>query len=226
MNQFTGYLNSSIGKKQIVATTGLLLIIFLLGHLAGNLFIYGGPGAYNHYAKTLNSFHPFLYVIEYGLLVVFLIHIYFTALVVFENIQARGGRYTVYKSVGERSWATRLMPYTGTYVLGFVIWHVLDFTFIDHNGPRSVMPDGVGRELYGVVYNAFMDPLHSLLYIIAMLCLGLHLAHGIQSFFQTYGLSQDRLPAIKKISNLAALIIALAYSSIPVYVLVDSLKYK
>ena len=218
------YSISSIGKKQIVAITGLLLIVFLIGHLAGNLFIYGGADAYNAYAKKLASLRPALNGVEFGLLIVFLLHMYFTALVVIENIQARGGRYAVYKPVGERSWATRLMPYTGVIIVIFVIQHLLDFTFIDHDGPLSVMRDGVSRGLYGVVYNSFTNLGHSLFYIIAMMCLGLHLAHGIQSFFQTYGLLQNKMSCVRQLSNAMALLIAFAYSSIPVYVFLDSLK--
>src|SRR5437762_707474 len=116
---FLKYFNSSIGRKQIVAFTGLLLILFLIGHLAGNLLIYGGPQLYNTYAEKLAGLRPGLYLIEFGLLAVFVIHMWVTALLVFENIQARGTGYAVSRPVGERSWATRLMPYTGTYILIF-----------------------------------------------------------------------------------------------------------
>ena len=221
------YLKSSIGKKQVVATTGLMLILFVIGHLAGNLFMFGGPNAFNHYAEKLRGLRPALYVVEYGLLFVFLTHIFFTYLVVLENIQARGVGYAVSKSVGERSFATRLMPYTGTFLLAFVIWHLIDFTFVDRLGPQGVLPDGKNYELYGVVYNAFMNPVHSGLYIVAMFCLGFHLAHGVQSFAQTFGFNSPRLtPLISFISNLFGFFIAIGFSTIPVFVLLDCVKYK
>ena len=227
MNEFAKHLSSSIGKKQIVAATGLLLILFVIGHLAGNLFIYGGPEAFNGYAEKLRHLRPFLYFIEYGLLFVFLIHIYFTVWVVLENIQARGQNYAVAKAVGERSLATRLMPYTGTFLLAFIIWHLLDFTFIDQNGPRSFMPDGTQLGLYAIVYNSLCNPYHSLGYVLAMGCLGLHLAHGIQSFFQTYGFNHPRYtPIVQKLSNVLGYLIAFGYSTIPIYVLLDAVKYK
>lgn len=226
MNNFQQYFNSSIGKKQIVALTGLALILFVIGHLAGNLFIYGGPQVFNDYAKKMASLRPALYVVEIALLIIFVIHLYVTALLVWENIQARGKGYAVYKPVGKRSWAARLMPCTGAVVLAFVIWHLLDFTFVDHNGPRSFMPDGMHLGLYAIVYHSFSNPLHSFLYIAAMVAVGLHLAHGIQSFFQTFGWNDPRYTCvIKKISNGVGTLIALAYSSIPVYVLWDSGKY-
>ena len=226
MNPFQQYLHSSIGKKQIVAVTGLVLILFVIGHLAGNLFMYGGPEAFNGYAKKLASFRPFLNFVEFGLLAIFVTHMYVTALLVLENYQARGGkRYAAYKPVGQRSWATQLMPYTGTVVLAFVIWHLLDFTFVDHEGVRSILPNGKHLGLYGIVYNAFLNPWHSVLYIFAMIAVGLHLAHGIQSFFQTFGFNHPKYtPIIQKISNGLSTLIVLLYSSIPIYVLLDSVK--
>jgi len=215
---------SSITKKQIVAATGLALIGYVIAHLAGNLLIYKGPSALNGYAEFLASLRPGLFLIEIVLLGIFVIHMYFTYLVVLENILARGTGYKVYQPVGERSWATRLMPYTGTVILVFVIWHVSDFTLIDHEGPRSIMPNGEYLGLYGVVYNSFMDPVHSSLYIVAMMCLGLHLSHAIQSCFQTFGFNHPKYtPVIEKASNFLGFILTVGYISIPVYVLVSKI---
>ncbi|MDP2654239.1 MAG: succinate dehydrogenase cytochrome b subunit [Candidatus Omnitrophota bacterium] len=216
------YLHSSIGKKQIVAVTGLMLILFVFGHMAGNFFIYGGPDAYNAYAKKLSSLRPGLYLVEFGLLLVFLVHMHVTFLLVMENIRARSVPYSVQKPKGERSWATRLMPYTGSIIIAFVIWHLLDFTFTDHHGARAIL-DGKDYGLYGVVYNAFSDITHSLLYIIAVACLGLHLSHGLESFFQTFGFNHPRYtPMIQNISRLFGLLMFLGYSSMPVFVLIKN----
>ena len=226
MSNISEYLNSSIGRKQIVATTGLLLILFVIGHLAGNLLIYLGPDAFNGYAKKLEHLRPGLYFIETGLLFIFVIHMYFTALLVLENIQARSVNYAQYRPRGQRSLATRLMSVSGVFILCFIIWHLMDFTFADKTGPRSVLADGKSYALYGVVYNSFTDPIHGLLYIIAMMCLGLHLSHGVQSFAQTFGFSSPQYtPAIKKISNWFALVMALGYSSIPIYIFLQTIKH-
>jgi succinate dehydrogenase / fumarate reductase, cytochrome b subunit len=209
---------TSITKKQIVAVTGLMLILYVIAHLAGNLAIYVGPALFNGYAEKLKTFGIVLKVLEYSLLSVFLVHVWFTAQVVIENIKARGGvnRYAVDRPVGKRSWATRLMPYSGTYILLFVIWHIFDFTLIDHHGLRSMI-NGKSYGLYGVVVNSFADPLHSFLYIIAVSFLGLHLAHGVQSTVQTFGL--DNTSFIQKASRYFALLMVIGYSSIPLYVL-------
>jgi succinate dehydrogenase / fumarate reductase cytochrome b subunit len=221
-DMMTQVLKSSIAKKQIVAVTGLMLILFLIGHLAGNLYMYAGPEAFNAYAKKLASLRPGLLVVEIGLLAVFIIHLSVTALLVLENIKARGEiRYQVQKSRGNRSLATRLMPFTGTIILLFVGWHLLDFTFCDHHGPRSVLSDGKSYGLYGVVYNAFLDPIHSGLYILAMICIGFHLSHGVQSFLQTMGFHHPcYTPIVKKISTGTGILIALGYSSIPIYIMI------
>ncbi len=226
MLRFLQYYQTSLGKKQIVASTGLFLILFVIVHLAGNLFIFGGPDIFNAYAKKIAGLRPFLYLLELGLLFLFLLHLYTTTLLVLENIQSRGiSRYSVYQPVGQRSWATRLMPYTGLMIFAFVIWHLLDFTFVDHQGPRSILKDGQSYGLYGVVYNAFSDPLHSFLYIIAMIAVGLHFNHGIQSFFQTFGwLSPSNESIIKKISHFSGTMVALVYSMLPIHVLLDYWK--
>lgn len=224
MKDCPSYLQSSIGRKQIVACTGLLLIIYVIAHLAGNLAIYLGPKLFNAYAGFLAGLRPGLYIIEALLALIFIIHIWFTYLVVLENIRARGQRYAVEKSKGERSLATRIMPYTGTFLLVFVVTHVLDFTLIDHHGARSILGDGKSYGLYGVVYNAFSDPLHSAFYIAAMGALGFHLAHGIQSFAQTYGWNHPRYtPVVRTISNSLGIFIALAFSTIPVYVMISNM---
>lgn len=224
MNALLKYLTSSIGKKQITAITGLFLILYVILHLVGNLLILKGPDVFNGYAKALQSLRPFLNVIELGLFLIFAVHVCFTCLVVLENMQARQVGYTVSRSVGEHALSTRLMPYTGTFLFLFIVWHLLDFTFVDHDGPRA-MVNGINLHLYGLVYNSFRNLLHSTAYILAMGCVGFHLAHGIQSFFQTFGIVHVRYTlAIKTISNFLGIMIAFGFSFIPVWVLLDSMK--
>lgn len=210
---------SSIAKKQAVALTGVLLILFIITHLGGNLFIYAGPGVFNAYAHQLHSLGPLLMAARLGLLVVFLIHICLSSFLVIENIKASGGykRYAVQKSVGRRSLAEALMPYTGLYIFAFVIYHILDFAYADNLGPRSLIL-GKSYGIYGIVFNSFRDPVHGLLYIIAVCFLGLHLCHGVQSLMQTGGFRPKWVHVIKMSSDYFALLMVIGYSSIPVYV--------
>ena len=215
------FFRSSIGKKQIIAVTGLLLILFVIGHLAGNLLIFGGPDVFNGYAAMLVKARPVVSIIELGLLSVFVTHVFMTTCLVLENIKAVGAfRYAVSNTRSQRSWATQLRVYTGLFLLIFVVWHLFDFTWSNHEGPRSILAH-MHLGLYGVVYNSFLNPIHSVLYIIAMACLGFHLAHGVQSFLQTFGFNETKhTSSIYKFSNIFGFVIAAAFSSIPIYVLI------
>ncbi len=223
MDHIKSYLNSSIGRKQIVAITGVMLVLFLVGHLLGNLIIYLGPEAFNAYAKKLAGLRPGLLVVEVGLLVIFLIHVYYTATLVHENIRARANNYAVTQNE-TRSLATRLMPFTATVIFAFVIFHLMDFTFVDKEGPRGLI-NGENYHVFGIVYNAFKNPFHSLFYIVAMGCIGFHVAHGIQSTMQTFGFHSSKYtPTIKQLSVWLGWGIAVLFSSIPVAVLLDIIK--
>lgn len=225
MTSFLQYSQSSIGKKQIVAATGLLLVLFVIGHLAGNFFIYLGPEAFNGYADQLARLRPGLYLVEVVLAIVFFVHMWLTAVIVIENRLARPVGYAAAKSVGNRSLATRLMPFSGSVIIVFVIRHLFDFTFADQDGPLGILNDGNSYGLYGVLYNTLSNPLDSLFYIIAMMALGLHLSHGLQSFAQTFGLSRPGcLPVVQRFSNGMGILISVGYSSIPIYVLSQSLR--
>lgn len=225
MKRIFSHYRSSIGRKQIVAVTGLLLIFYLVIHLAGNLLLLAGPEVYNNYGKKLVSLRPALYGAEFLLLVIFVVHMWVTYLLVMENIRSRGTvGYRVKGTKGERSFATQIMPYTGAIILAFVIYHLWDFTFVSPQSGRSIFADGVDYGLYGLVYNAFSDPVHSTIYIIAMMCIGFHLSHGISSFCQTFGIDHPKFtPAIRLFSYFFGALIGWSYSMIPLYVLVKNM---
>ena len=224
MNKVQAYLKSSLGRKQIVAITGLMLIGFLIGHLAGNLFIFMGPEAFNAYAKKLQSLRPGLLIVEAGLLGIFLLHVILTISIVRENRAARPVAYAVQDPKGKKSnLAAVVMPMSGFIVFAFVVVHLLDFTFADHHSSDSIVA-GVNLGLYGLVYNSFLNPLHSLFYIVAMFCIGLHLNHGVQSFIQTMGWQHPTLtPLVKKTSAAVALLISVGFSSIPLYIYITNI---
>jgi len=131
---------------------------------------------------------------------------------------ARPVRYENISNQGRRSLATRTMTISGGIVLIFVIWHLLDFTLTDHHGPRSFI-NGESLGLYGVVYNSFASPLHCLLYIIAMVAVGSHLTHAVESFCQTFGFNHPRyFFKIKNFSRVFAAAVIVGYSSIPIWI--------
>ncbi len=211
--------SSSIAKKQIVALTGFLLILFIITHLGGNLFIYAGPDVLNSYAHKLHSLGPLLLIPRALLFIIFMVHITVIHILVIQNIKARGGfkRYAIEQAVGKRSFSEQIILWSGLYILVFVVFHILDFAMADQNGPRSFLY-GKSYGLYGLVFNAFSNPVHGLLYIVAMCFLGLHLAHGTQSVIQTCGFRPKWAHVFQKCSNYFAVIMATGYSSIPIYV--------
>lgn len=212
-------LNSSITKKQIVAITGFLLIFFIITHLGGNLLIYAGPSVLNSYAHKLHSVGPLLLIPRIILLTIFLIHIFIIHILVIQNIKARRGfkRYAIEQAVGKRTLSERLILWSGIYIFVFVIFHLSDFAMADQHGIRSYIY-GKTYGLYGVIFNSFRDPVHGLLYIVAVCFLGLHLSHGAQSIIQTTGFHPKWAHVFQKCSDYFAWSIAIGFSSIPIYV--------
>ncbi|MFO0876224.1 MAG: succinate dehydrogenase cytochrome b subunit [Gemmataceae bacterium] len=127
MNLLLRPARSSLGKKYVVAITGLLLTLFIIGHMAGNLLIYAGPDALNSYAQALKAKPPLLWGARIGLLVVFTIHLGLALRLAFENRAARPERY-VYEDTLKASWASRHMVLTGLVILAFLLYHLAHFT--------------------------------------------------------------------------------------------------
>jgi len=216
---------SSILRKQLIAITGLVMVGFVIAHLAGNLLILLGPKAFNHYAETLASLGELLWVMRFGLLASVLLHIYLTMQLVIENSRARAMDYDVTKDHGDRKMATRAMKYTGIMIVFFLFLHLYDFTFGDKTGQASIVEglnDGESLGLFGLVWNSFQlqHIWRNFIYILAVSSVGLHLSHAIQSLCQTMGINHPRYtPLIKKASMALGIAVALAFSSIPIYVL-------
>jgi succinate dehydrogenase / fumarate reductase, cytochrome b subunit len=213
------YFSSSIGKKQIVAISGIGMVLFLLAHLAGNFLIFKGPEALNYYSQSLKDLGALLWVARIGLISMFILHFGFTISLVIQNRRARGVQYDQSLHAKTRKLSTRIMPISGIIVLSYIIKHLIDFTFT-HATEMNAVVNGSNLGLYGMVYNSFLNPATSLFYVIAMIAIGFHLNHGIQSFAQTVGGNHSvYTPYIKKIGASLSVIIALGFSSIPLYVL-------
>jgi succinate dehydrogenase / fumarate reductase cytochrome b subunit len=223
MTRFIKWPSSSVARKQIVACTGLIILSFVLTHLAGNLLIFAGPQTFNAYADKLASIRPILFFFEIGLIILASIHVITTLMLIWENRKARPTAYTVSQAVGPSLLGAKWMPITGPIILIFVLFHLWDFTFAQH-GVRNLI-DNQDLGLYAIVYNSFRDPLHSAIYILAMIALAIHLTHAIQSALQTFGLNNHKIsPFLKKISVVMGLVVALIYILIPIAVLLNFIK--
>ena len=211
MKWLTTTLGSSIGKKLLMAVTGLSFIGFLAGHLAGNLTIYGGADAFNGYAERLHALGPLLGVAELGLLGLFVIHVLVGLVLFWQNFKARPVRYAVNKSPGGKTIGSATMPYTGVLILLFIIFHLSNFSrfFVDQSGTT----------IYQIISNAFQNPVYTGLYVLAMFVVALHVSHGFWSLFQTLGLSHPKYtPAITVVGLVLSVVLALGFGFLPLYI--------
>ena len=209
MNWITGTLGSSIGKKLMMAITGFSFCGFLAAHLAGNLTIYGGKEAFNGYAEHLHSLGPLLTVAELVLLAFFLAHV-ITGLTLFlQNLKARPKRYAVNKSAGGRTFGSATMPYTGALLLAFIIFHLLNFHFVDKSNTT----------IFNIVSDAFSNTGYVLIYILAMVVAAVHVSHGFWSAFQTLGANHPKfMPLIRTVGIAFAVAIGVGFGFLPIYI--------
>lgn len=218
-------LNSSVGKKIIMAVTGLMLVGFVAGHLLGNLMIFAGPNALNGYAKKLLDLGGLLWVARIGLIAAVVLHIVSAIKLNGENRAARPQAYAVKKN-STTTFAARTMMLSGLVVLGFIIYHLMHFTFRVTNPDISHGLDPKGRhDTYTMVVLSFQQVSISAVYIIAQILLAFHLSHGIQSMFQTLGWNNAvLLPRLRLAARVIAFAIFAGYVSIPVAVLTGFIK--
>lgn len=212
-------LSSSVGKKFVMAATGLLLCLFLAGHLGGNLLLYVGPRAYNSYAHGLHSQEWLVKIAEIILLILFVAHIYLAIRTTQENRSARARQYLVKHSKLDVAPHTTSWPMhpeawmftSGAIVLAFLILHVAQFTF---EIPLPWMRPHSTEEPYSKAIRILRDDLTGIAYVIGCVILGIHLWHGFASAFQSLGISHPRYrPLIKWVGVAFATIIGLGFAS-------------
>jgi len=202
-------LGTAVGKKLLMAVTGLSFCGFLGAHLAGNLTLYSGADAFNSYAEHLHSLGPLLTVAELGLMTLFAVHVVTGLILWLQNRKARPERYAVDHSAGGRTLGSRTMPYTGLLILLFIIYHLMNFHFVDKS--RTT--------IYAIVSGTFANPVQMVLYIAAMVVVAVHVSHGFWSLFQTLGANHPKyMPAIKVVGLVFALIVGVGFGFIPIYV--------
>lgn len=179
------FFNSTLGKKVIMAITGLLLSLFLIAHLLGNTLLVFDPDAFNLYGHKLTS-TPLIYLAEFGLLAIFFLHLYTAFTLVWRNRQARPQAYAMKVKSGEgANFFSRSMPYTGLSILIFLITHLIHFKY--GNYYTAVVEGQEVRDLYRTVLEYFASHWNTLWYLLCMVLLSFHLFHGIPSTFQSLG---------------------------------------
>lgn len=207
---------SSLGRKFLMALTGLGLTVFVIAHMLGNFQVFLGPDALNGYAAALKHMPGLLWTARIGLLVIFVLHIAYGVNLWLANRAARPVMYH-FKKYREATLASRTMLWTGLVILAFVLFHLAEFTFLVVNPAYADLHDAQGRhDVYRMTVLAFRNPGISLLYVVAMALLAFHLSHGVQSLFQSLGLSHPRwAPILKGLGLVVAVVVFVGNSSMP-----------
>jgi len=221
---------STLTKKYIVAATGFFLFLFLIGHMAGNLLLYRGQDAINTYGEKLKDTGPLLWAARLGLLALLAVHLYFTISLSQMNEAARKTRYAAGFKPKASTVSSRSMLITGFVVLAFLIYHLAHFTLYwtnpEYGTYAEQIKDGHSRhDVYRMVTDAFNRPVVVLIYLLAMAVVFTHLAHGVSSLFQSWGLSNFKWARFRERATpvVVGLLIA-GFLSVPVGVMLGLIK--
>jgi len=220
------YFTSSIFRKTLASLSGLFLVFFLIGHLAGNfqLFIPGdlGQKQFNEYAffMTTNPVVNVLSLITYSAV---LLHIFLTLYLTLQSKKARPVKYAVSSGTSNSSWASNNMAILGTLLLIFLVIHLRSFWYEMHFGTIEMDPWGK-KDLYTVTVTAFYELWYVLIYVVSMVALGLHLHHGLESSFQTLGIKTKKYSLIiKRVTTVMVLLIPLLFATIPIFIYIKNI---
>ncbi|MEJ2671538.1 MAG: succinate dehydrogenase cytochrome b subunit [Deltaproteobacteria bacterium] len=212
MNWVIRTLSTSVGKKQLMAVTGLLFLLFLTTHLLGNLSVYSGPRAFVAYAEHLHALGRLLVAAEVGMALALFIHVCTAIFLFLENRHARPVKYVVEKSGGGRTFSSQTMPYSGLLILVFLAVHLN--TFSHH------IVDQTSQNIFQIASDVFSDKGYLAIYLVSMVVVAFHVRHGLWSAFQTVGASHPKyMPFIEKFSIVFAVIIGLGFFSLPLVIL-------
>ncbi len=236
---------SSIGRKIIMALSGLVLIGFVIGHLVGNLQVFQGPDHLNGYAVFLRQMGPLLWIARAVIVVAVVAHVWAATVLTLENQAARGSEPYAVKHTIRATLSSRTMRITGYVVLAFLIYHLAHFTWgwaqtdtfkenlqrytlgSDYRvaGLLAVKSGTQVEDVYNMVVLGFANPIVSLFYIIAVGLLSFHLLHGFDSMFQTLGFRSSRWArALRQITVVFCVVYFLGNLAIPGAVLIGKLK--
>ncbi len=190
--------STAVGKKYVMAITGIGMMGFVLFHMIGNLKMYLGAEDLTHYAEFLKRLlYPLapeetvLWILRGGLITMLLLHVHAALTLTRLNRQARAVKYQSARDYQVANFASRSMRLSGVVVLSFIVWHLLDLTFGTVN-TVGANGDFVKAEVYDNVVRSFDRPVVAIFYILANVLLGIHLFHGAWSIFQSLGWNNPR----------------------------------
>lgn len=221
MTIVTRFFNSTLGKKYIMAITGLLLFGFVIVHMLGNLQVFVGAEALNEYAHLLKSKPALLWGARLGLLTIAVLHIVTAIQLVLRNQASRPVKYQAGKKPVGAPLSSRLTVVSGLIVLAFIIYHLMHFTVGVTNPEFMKLRDPAGNhDVFGMVVAGFSNPVVAIFYLIGMALLCIHLSHGVSSMFQSLGLKNGAYDTlIDRFAKVAAAAILIGNCAIVLSVL-------
>lgn len=205
-----------------MALTGLFLILFLTGHVSGNMLLFKGDGgeAFNKYAQFMTT-NPAVKILSYLTYISVIAHVIYSILLTRKNKTARPVGYAESKASTNSAWSSRNMGVLGTIILIFLVVHMQGFWAKMHWGdmPMVTYEGETYKDLYQIVQFAFQNEILVAGYVIAMGFLSFHLSHGFASAFQTLGLNHVKYsPAIELIGKIYCILVPVLFASMPLYI--------
>ncbi len=220
MKWFFQYLGSSVGRKQIMGLTGIGLYSFLFIHMAGNFGLLAGAERFNQYSHLLlDTLGEIIVPIEFLLLAMFLLHSWAGITVTIANKAARPQKYLGHSPSRAKTIFSATMAISGIWLFLFLLIHVPHFRLGVLAHHHVAVYNGVEmHDLYTTVLESFQYIWYTAFYVISMLVVGFHLAHGVQSSFQTLGLNHPKyMPLVKGLSYAYACIISAGFIFVAVW---------
>jgi succinate dehydrogenase / fumarate reductase cytochrome b subunit len=216
--------SNTVGRKIVMAVTGLGMALFIVMHLAGNASIFIGPDALNSYAAKLQSLGPLVWVFRLAMLGLLTLHVFFGINIAIENSAASPQKYAVAKKL-KATFASETMIWTGLLILVFIVIHLAQYTL--KATPDIVQgTDAQGRfDVYKMVLSSMKHALIGLFYLGTVVVVFLHTSHGVQSLFQTLGLTQTdkALSTFQGVGRFLSTVFLVGYGLIPIAILADFL---
>ena len=219
--RMASFWKSTNGKKVVMALTGVMMFLFVIGHLLGNLLVFAGRARINAYAQFLHFDDSLLWIVRSTLIIAAGMHVVVTIQLALRNKKARPISYLRKEAINS-SYASRTMYWSGPIVLAFVIFHLLQFTAGYIHPETRFIPNDV----YHNLVTGFRVWWVSAWYVFSISLLGLHLRHGLWSMLQSIGLAHSlrKERALKQVALIVAVLIVLGYISIPISILLGFLK--
>jgi succinate dehydrogenase / fumarate reductase cytochrome b subunit len=216
---------SSLGKKYVMAVTGVILFGYIIAHLLGNLQVFAGPTQINEYAAALKSNLPLLWGARLTLLAAAVLHIIAGVQLTHANRRARPERYSTFEILKSTS-ANRTLIISGLVILAFVIFHLAHFTIGWIDPSYLALRDASGRhDVRSMMIKGFRNPVVTVFYIVSVALLCMHLSHGGASAFQSVGARSKKVErSFKRTSMIVAILLLIGYAAIPIAILAGLVK--